>query len=87
MNSILDQLDNYYAKKRSAALSDPAIAPSSLRHPNAEEFFANLMQRQKSGTANGNASRTMETRHETPKRTTGQSRVENPAFESALVSA
>lgn len=56
MQSILDQLDHYYALKRHpAAKSGNASAPVSLRHPNAGEFFQNMMNRQKSDTANGNA--------------------------------
>lgn len=54
MTSILDQLDTYYASKRSAAAGESVSAPASLRHPNVDEFFQNLMNRQRTGTANAN---------------------------------
>lgn len=62
MPSILDQMDTYYASKRPASKVAPVWTPVNLRHPDAVEFFQNMMSRQKHYAANLNKARTMQQR-------------------------
>lgn len=74
MPSILDQLDKYYAMKRDALNGADVSVPKTLRHPNAGEFFDNLMKRQKTIIANAN-------------KTTQHGHSESKNYQSSLISA